>query len=56
MSKEEILKLMEKAMFEGIKFGKELESSEDKAKQLPIAIKAVVQWRTQEILNQNKDE
>ncbi len=56
MSKEEILKLMEKSMFEGIKFGKALEAEEDKSKQLPVAIKATVQWKTQEILNQNKDE
>jgi hypothetical protein len=56
MSDDEIVKLLEKAMFEGVKFGIELESSEDKSNQLPLSIKATVQWRAQEILKevQNK--
>lgn len=55
MSKEELEKLLIDTMLEGVRFGRELESSKDKESLLPIAINTAVKWRVKEILNQTDE-
>lgn len=51
MKVEEIEKLLIDAMNEGIRIGRELESSKDKESLLPASIHTAVKWRVKEILN-----
>ena len=55
-STSELEKILIEAMHEGIRFGRELESYEDKDSLTPAAIHTTVKWRVKEMLNQNKDE
>ena len=52
----DVQKIVEQAYREGIKFGREMESSENPELLLPIAINAAIKIRVSEILNESQIE
>ena len=52
MTREELIKLVEQTLKEGMDSGRQLEAEKDKSNQFPIAIHAMVKWRAQEIVNE----
>ena len=52
----EVEELLIEALREGMKFGRELESSKNKEQLTPLAIDVAIKMKVKTLLNQNKDE